>query len=148
MLSPVSAAQWHRPLPESHSHSPAAPSISNHLLICFMSYLSLGCSRSCLHTSQLPGGSVWREGGGQSLRASLDPSQAETDTSISWFLCWFLLLGTVALWLHLDNLRLCGKGDGRAAAHISAANASSAAFYTPDEHKTHRLFSEGKHFCT
>lgn len=49
---PVSAVHWHRPLPESHSPSPAAPSISNYLLICFLSYLSLGCSRSSLHTSQ------------------------------------------------------------------------------------------------
>lgn len=55
---------------------------------------------------------MWGEGGGQSLRASLDPSQAETDSSVSWFLCQLLLLGTVALWLHLDTLSFVEKGMG------------------------------------
>lgn len=97
---------------QSLSPSPAAPSISNQKRICSLSCLSLGCSRSCLHTCQLPGGSVWGEGGGYSLRTSLIPSQDETDTSMSWFLCQLLFLGTVALWLHLDTLSFVGKGMG------------------------------------
>lgn len=44
--------------------------------------------------------------------------------------------------------QLRGKGDGRAAAHIFAANASSAAYNIPDEHKTRELFSEGNRLCT
>lgn len=52
------------------------------------------------------------EGGGQSLRPSLDPSQAGTDASVSWFLSQLLLLGVVALWLHSGTLSFVGKGMG------------------------------------
>lgn len=55
---------------------------------------------------------MWSEGGGQSLRPSLDPSQAGTDASVSWFLSQLLLLGVVALWLHSGTLSFVGKGMG------------------------------------
>lgn len=46
------------------------------------------------------------------MRASLDPSQVGTDTSVSRFLSQLLLLGVVALWLHLGTLSFVGKGMG------------------------------------
>lgn len=55
---------------------------------------------------------MWGEGGGQSLRASLNPSQAGTDTSESWFLSQLLFLGVIALRLHLGALSFVGKGMG------------------------------------
>lgn len=82
-------------------------------------------------------------GGGESLRASLDPSWAGTTISVSWFLSQLLLLGVTALQLHLGTLSFMGKGVRGLQLTSLVFNVSSAVCNIPEEHKIHELFSEG-----
>lgn len=82
-------------------------------------------------------------GGGEGLGASLDPSQAGTASSVSWFLSQLLLLGVAALQLHLGTLSFMGKEVRGLQLTCPVFDASSAAFNVSEERKTHELFSEG-----